>query len=183
MAVADDEAELKEAHTRDIITFSSMYFLGDYGAKAMASHLEKKTGVELLNKTYDSSKNKGMLTKFKNWVLNTHLKSSDELKGVGAELEKAVKLRAKCQMANLGTSLAILGVIVPIYTRLRTKKHEAEEKVRLAAAQNKVFKPDDTSMSVAGLMDTFPSVSVTSRGFNQKFPMLDKFKMKVETSK
>ena len=183
MAVADDEAELKEAHTRDIITFSSMYFLGDYGAKAMASHLEKKTGVELLNKTYDSSKNKGMLTKFKNWVLNTHLKSSDELKGVGAELEKAVKLRAKCQMANLGTSLAILGVIVPIYTRLRTKKHDAEEKARLIASQNKVFKPDDTSISVAGLMDTFPSVSVTSRGLNQKFPILDKFKMKVETSK
>lgn len=184
MAVADDEAELKEAHTRDIITFSSMYFLGDYGAKAMASHYEKKTGVELLNKTYDPAKNKGMFTKFKNWVLNTHLKSSDELKGVGKELEKAVRLRQKCQMANLGTSLAILGVIVPIYTRLRTKQHDAREKAKLLAQNNltntKLSTPStDTQKNTTSTGQN----GVVSRGSNQQFQVLKNFKTKVEVAR
>lgn len=181
MAVADDEAELKEAHTRDIITFASMYFLGDYGAKAMASHLEKTTGVELLNKTYDSSKNHGTLKKFKNWVLNTHLKSSDELKGVGVELEKAAKLRTKCQMANLGTSLAILGVIVPIYTRLRTKQHDAKEKAKLAAMQKNVN--NIYTVNTQSTIRTNPTNGIVSRGLNQQFPTLKKFKTKVEVAK
>lgn len=183
MAVADDEAELKEAHTRDIITFSSMYFLGDYGAKAMASHYEKKTGVELLNKTYDPAKNKGALTKFKNWVLNTHLKSSDELKGVGKELEKATRLRQKCQMANLGTSLAILGVIVPIYTRLRTKKHDAQEKAKLAALQNKSNETMIKNTTTQNKTTQQTSNVIASKGLNQKFQALNNFKTKVEVAR
>lgn len=176
MAVADDEAELKEAHTRDIVTFSSMYFLGDYGAKAMASHLEKKTGVELLNKTFDPAKNKGFFAKAKNWVLHTHLKSSDELRGVGKSLEEATKLRAKCQMANLGTSLALLGVVVPIYTRLRTKKHDAAQKAKMEALNaNKT-----PVLAAKTTTHTVGSSGLTSRGLNQSYPTLKQFKTKVE---
>ena len=174
MAVADDKAELDEAHTRDILTFSSMYFLGDYGAKAMASHLEKKTGVELLNKTFDPNKNKGFFTKAKNWILNTHLKSSDELRGVGKAFEDATKLRAKCQMANLGTSLALLGVIVPIYTRLRTNKHDRLEEARLKAMKSGT--PIQT-VSAGGVKN---SSGINSRGLNPQFPSMKQFKMKAE---
>jgi len=130
MAVADDKEELAEAHTRDLVTFSSMYFLGDYAAKGAASYYEKKHGISLLNKTYDPAKNKNLLVKAKNWVLNTHLKSSDELKGVGEAFEKARSLRAKCQVANIGLSLAILGVIVPVFTRLRTRKSDAAKRAQ-----------------------------------------------------
>ena len=160
-----------------------MYFLGDYGAKAMASHYEKKTGVELLNKTYDPAKNKGALTKFKNWVLNTHLKSSDELKGVGKELEKATRLRQKCQMANLGTSLAILGVIVPIYTRLRTKKHDAQEKAKLAALQNKSNETMIKNTATQNKTTQQTSNVIASKGLNQKFHALNNFKTKVEVAR
>lgn len=179
MAVADDEAELKEAHTRDIVTFSSMYFLGDYGAKAMASHLEKKHGVELLNKTYDPSKNKGFLTKAKNWVMNTHLKSTDELRGVGTAFEKASKLRAKAQLANLGTSLALLGVVVPIYTRFRTRKHDAQKKARLAEMNNKTNTPATSEKTnfKGNLSGSYNSKS------NQQFQALKRFKTKVEVTR
>lgn len=174
MAVADDKAELDEAHTRDIVTFSSMYFLGDYGAKAMASHLEKKTGVELLNKTFDPKKNNGFFTKAKNWILHTHLKSSDELRGVGKAFEEATKLRAKCQMANLGTSLALLGVIVPIYTRLRTMKHDKLEEAKLQAMKS------GTPIQTASAGEAKNPSGINSRGLNPQFPSMKQFKMKAE---
>ncbi len=128
MAVADDKNELAEATTRDIVTFSSMYFLGDYAAKGYASYLENSKGVKLLNKTKSVDKNANIFKKFGNWVVNTHLKSTDELAADGTRsLEQMKKLRAKCQMVNLGSSLLILGLIVPVFTRLKTKKNHAKD--------------------------------------------------------
>lgn len=128
MAVADDKNELKEATTRDIVTFSSMYFLGDYAAKGYATYLENKDGVKLLNRTKPIDKNANPLKKFGNWIVNTHLKSTDELVADGVRsLEDMKKLRAKCQVANLGSALLILGAIVPIYTRLVTNKNHKKE--------------------------------------------------------
>lgn len=185
MAVADDSSELKEHHTRDMITFGSMYFLGDYGAKAAATYMEKKHGIELLNKTYNTNENKGFFTKAKNWVLNTHLKSSDELRGAGEVFEKAKKLRAKAQVANLGTSLALLGVVVPLYTMFRTKKHDAEEKARLLAAKNNTQSntSDSTNLMFASGGRMGSANGIYSRGLNQQpFPTLKKFRTKVEVT-
>src|SRR5574344_290545 len=167
MAVADDDAELKEAHTRDLVTFSSMYFLGDYAAKGAASYYEKKTGVKLLNKTFDATKNKGAFTKFKNWVLNTHLKSSDELSGVGTALEKATNLRAKCQMANLGTSLAILGILVPVFTRLRTKKSDRAEQAKITgnSTSSKMQVASASTANIAPISYTSKKMSPTFTRF------------------
>ncbi|MCM1264953.1 MAG: hypothetical protein NC200_02035 [Candidatus Gastranaerophilales bacterium] len=128
MAVADDKNELEEATTRDIVTFSSMYFLGDYAAKGYASYLENSKGVKLLNKTKPVKKDANIFKKFGNWVVNTHLKSTDELAADGTRsLEQMKKLRAKCQMVNLGSSLLILGLIVPVFTRMKTKKNHAKD--------------------------------------------------------
>ena len=128
MAVADDKNELAEATTRDIVTFSSMYFLGDYAAKGYASYLENKNGAKLLNRTKQVDKNANVFKKFGNWIVNTHLKSTDELAADGVRsLEDMKHLRAKCQMVNLGSALLILGLLVPVFTRLKTeKKHKAE---------------------------------------------------------
>ena len=135
MAVADDKNELAEATTRDIVTFSSMYFLGDYAAKGYASYLEGKKGVKLLNRTKPCDKDANIFKKAGNWIVNTHLKSTDELAADGVRsLEDMKHLRTKCQMVNLGSSLLILGLLVPVFTRLKTEKKHKQE--LMAQAEN-----------------------------------------------
>jgi len=149
MAAADDKNELAEATIRDITTFSSMYFLGDYATKAAASIIQKKTGVELLNETKKLDKNANIFKKAWHWIKDINVKSSEEviskteeslkgktptgeqLKTIEKELKRAEGLRSACQAANIGVSLAILGLIVPILTRRNTKKKH-EQALKLA---------------------------------------------------
>ena len=132
MAAADDKNELAEATVRDIATFSSLYFLGDYAAKAAATILQKRTGVVLLNETKKLDKNAGKLKKFWHWVKDTNIKSSEEVLGkTEKELKRAKNLRSACQVTNLGVSLALLGIIIPIFTRRHTKKKH-EQAMKLA---------------------------------------------------
>ena len=144
MAVADDKNELAEATIRDIATFSGLYFLGDYAGKAAATVIEKKTGVQLLNDTKPVEKDANIFKKVWHWIKDVNIKSSEEvvsktkdaLKGVkptkeqekqiAKELQRAKNLRSACQAANLGVSLLLLGLIVPIWTRHNTKKKHAE---------------------------------------------------------
>ena len=147
MLVADDKNELAEATGRDIATFCGLYFLGDYAAKATATAIQKSTGVTLLNETKELEKDANIFKRFKHWVKDTNIKSSEEvvsktaqeLKALGKtptkeqeaiiakELKRAVNLRSACQLANLGVSLVLLGLIVPIWTRSNTKKKHAEQ--------------------------------------------------------
>ena len=146
MAAADDKNELAEATTRDIATFLSLYFLGDYAAKGAATVIENKTGVRLLNDTKPIAKDANIFRKFTHWMKDLTLKSSEEVvsntaeklkaKGLAPtaaqkaqiekELKQAVNLRSACQVANLGVSLILLGLIIPIWTRKSTKKKHAE---------------------------------------------------------
>ena len=153
MAAADDKNELAEATVRDIATFSSLYFLGDYAAKAVATGIQKKTGISLLNDTKPIDKNAGSLKKFWHWVKDVNLKSSEEvvsktqqslngakptevqLKTIEKELQHAKNLRSACQVANIGVSLALLGLIIPIFTRRNTKKKH-EQALKLAQQDN-----------------------------------------------
>ena len=43
------------------------------------------------------------------------------------ELKKATNMRSACQVVNVGVSLLLLGIIIPIFTRRNTKKKHAEE--------------------------------------------------------
>ncbi len=146
MAAADDKNELAEATIRDIATFSGLYFLGDYAGKAAATLIEKKTGVKLLNDTNPLKGNENILKRFWHWIKEVNIKSSEEvvsnlaeelkLEGktpnltqkaqIKKELNKAVNLRRACQVANLGVSLLLLGLVIPIFTRKNTKKKHAE---------------------------------------------------------
>ncbi len=121
MAAADDKNELAEATVRDIATFSSMYFLGDYVAKATATAIQKKTGITLLNDTKPLKGDENALKKFWHWVKDVNIKSSEEVIG-----KKAVNMRSACQAANLGVSLLLLGLVIPIFTRKNTQKKHAE---------------------------------------------------------
>lgn len=164
MAAADDRHELAEATGRDIATFLSLYFLGDYAAKAAATIIQNKTGVRLLNDTKPIEKDANAFKKAWHWFKDVSLKSSkeviskteEELKAKGLtpdkaqkekiakELEKATKYRSACQVANLGVSLALLGLIIPIFLRKNTAKKHAEDIKQL---QNAVSSGDNSSKS------------------------------------
>ncbi len=146
MAAADDKNELAEATVRDIATFSSMYFLGDYVAKATATAIQNKTDITLLNDTKPLKGNENALKKFWHWVKDVNIKSSEEVfsktaeelkkkgitpnaeqsKVIEKELKRAVNMRSACQAANLGVSLLLLGLVIPIFTRKNTQKKHAE---------------------------------------------------------
>jgi len=123
MMASEDKNELREATVRDIATFSSLYFLGDYVAKALATGIQKAKNISLINHLKPLKPNANMLERLAHWAKNTSLKSSAELKTInGGE-----RYRAYCQLANIGFSLISLGVLIPKYTRGRTDKKREEE--------------------------------------------------------
>lgn len=139
MAVSDDKNELRESRGRDIATFLSLYFLGDYAGKACATGIEAKTGMKLLNREVVSAKDANIFTKFKNWVLNTHIKSSSELTFADAtKTVKAQKYRSLCQAVNLLSSFAILGLIIYQRKKTQKKRTEAKEQVLQQIEQEKL---------------------------------------------
>lgn len=157
MAAADDKNELAEATVRDIATFSSLYFLGDYAAKAAATVIQNKTGIKLLNETKQLDKNANVFQKAWHWVKDINIKSSEEvvsateegLKAKGLkptaeqlniikkELKHATNLRSACQGTSIGVSLALLGIVIPIFTRKNTKKKH-EQALKLAQESSPV---------------------------------------------
>ena len=134
MAAADDKNELAEATVRDIATFASLYYLGDVAAKAAATIIQKKTGTVLLNdmKPFGKDEKPGILKKFKHWMKDVNVKASNEVIG-----KKAVNYRSYCQVTNLGVSLALLGLVIPIFTRRNTKRKH-EKALKLAQEHNQV---------------------------------------------
>lgn len=132
LAAAEDKNELHENTIRDIATFSSFYFLGDYAAKGIATFLEKhnKDGIKLINRLKDANPNDNIMKKFWNWAKHTKMKSTDELSAINNEAlrTKAKNLRAVCQAGNLAFSLLSLGIFIPLYTRTQTNKKEKMQK-------------------------------------------------------
>ncbi|HIU93350.1 MAG TPA: hypothetical protein IAD26_09500 [Candidatus Limenecus avicola] len=142
MLASEDENELHEVTWRDIATFSSLYFLGDYVSKAVGTIMQKVKGVPLLNYMEKRPDTKNPLKKFVYWVKDTKLKSFDEANaitdgivkrkdknGVEKILEykggaKAKGLRAICEVSSLGFSMLVLGILVPWYVRKETERKE-----------------------------------------------------------
>ena len=161
MAAADDKNELAESTVRDIATFSGLYFLGDYAAKAAATLAQKTTGVSLLNDTKPLKGDENVVKKFWHWVKDVNIKSSEEVvsktqqalngakpteaqaKTIQKELQKACNMRSACQATSIGVSLALLGIIVPIYTRHKTRKKH-EQALKLAQEKAQTTQIDET---------------------------------------
>ena len=144
IAASEDSNELKENTIRDIATFSSFYFLGDYAAKAIATFIQKHSkDVVLINKLKKCDPNASMLQKFWHWAKHTTMKSTDELGSIANEAlrTKSKNLRAACQAGNLVFSLLSLGLFIPLYTRTQTnkKQKELEQKQAQTAANAKEF--------------------------------------------
>ena len=161
MAAADDKNELAESTVRDIATFSGLYFLGDYAAKAAATLAEKTTGVSLLNDTKPLKGDENVAKKFWHWVKDVNIKSSEEVvsktqqslngakpteaqaRTIQKELKRACNIRSACHAISIGVSLALLGIIVPLYTRHKTKKKHAEA-LKLAQEKSQTTQTDKT---------------------------------------
>ena len=145
MGAAEDKNELREATVRDIATFASFYFLGDYVAKGIATFLEKKNkDVHLINTLQKPKENANILEKFWHWAKHTSIKSSDEL-----VTAKDKKLRTICQIGNIVFSLLALGVFIPLYTRAKTNKKHAEELAKMNAnTQSTDVSTQDFSKSI-----------------------------------
>ena len=112
----------------------------------LKKHIQNKTDITLLNDTKPLKGNENALKKFWHWVKDVNIKSSEEVfsktaeelkkkgitpnaeqsKVIEKELKRAVNMRSACQAANLGVSLLLLGLVIPIFTRKNTQKKHAE---------------------------------------------------------
>jgi len=136
MASSEDKNDLREATVRDIATFSSFYFLGDYVAKGIASGIEKANPhIKLINVLEKSDKNAGPLQKFWHWAKHTSIKSSDELVGANAK-----RMRSICQLGNIGFSLVALGLLIPMYNRHKTDEKRKEELKNMGFDKSEISK-------------------------------------------
>ncbi len=123
MFASEDPNELRESTVRDIASFSGLYFLGDYAAKAAASIIEKiKPDVKLLNRTGKSNAQSPILNRIGDWIKNAYVKSFDEV------LPKDKNMRSICELASLGFSIISLGILLPAYNRQVTEKKVAQAK-------------------------------------------------------
>lgn len=119
---SQDKNDLRETTELDIGTFAGLYFLGDYAAKGSASLIEKlMPDVKLLNRLKATDKNAPFYKKFTNWVTHVRMKSFDEVANT-----KTKNLRSICQIANLGFSMLLLGIVLPMYTRKKTANWEKQ---------------------------------------------------------
>lgn len=140
IAASEDSNELRESTIRDIATFSSFYFLGDYAAKGIATYLEKhnKDGIKLLNRLKNEDPNASAIKKFWNWAKHTKIKSTDELSAITDKAlnTKARHLRGLCQFGNFAFSLIALGIFIPLYTRTQTNKKQQAKAAQNVAAND-----------------------------------------------
>lgn len=158
MAASEDANDLREATIRDIATFASFYFLGDYAAKGIATFIESRDkGAKLINRMKNAPKDANVFKKFWNWAKHTSLKSTDEL-----ATAKDKKLRTICQLGNLAFSLIALGVFIPLYTRTQTNKKRQQQLAKLNSANSNA----DTAAASTSANGAGKSAVATSFGEN-----------------
>ncbi len=129
MLASEDKNELHEVTWRDIATFCSLYFLGDYVAKGVGYFIQKLTKIPLLNYTKNApQKSNNAIADFgkklAHWAGGTELKTFQEAAKVS---KQAKNLRYVCEGASLGFSMLILGMLVPWYVRKQTERKVQKE--------------------------------------------------------
>src|SRR5574344_528756 len=135
MLASEDKNELREATIRDIVTFASLYWVGDYVGKGIASIAQKiNPNLKLLNNPNVLDKEAGFGKKVINWIKDVKLKTFDEAAKYGS---KNKNVRALCQVGSLGFSMALLGIILPTYVRSHTEKNRKKELEQMHANERK----------------------------------------------
>ncbi len=128
MLASEDPNELRESTVRDLASFAGLYFLGDYAEKLAATGIQKfsKAGrsgeLQLFNRTKDPKEYKNVFQKVVGWVKDTKVKSFDEVP------QQFKGHRSLAKIGGLGFSIALLGVLLPMYNKHVTNKKEAKRK-------------------------------------------------------
>jgi hypothetical protein len=140
MMSSEDKNDLREATFRDIATFLSFYFIGDYVSKFAATIIQKvKPHIKLINdiNPLEAKDKKSLFKRIGHWMNGTALKSTDELHGTKKILQEAKKMRGVCQLVNILVSLVALGLVIPKMYRKKTEKEHEKELQELKAKSNK----------------------------------------------
>ncbi len=161
MAASEDKNDLREATFRDIATFSSFYFLGDYVAKGIATAVQKvKPEIKLINVLEKApDKDANVFKKFWHWAKHTAIKSSDEVVG-----KKAMNLRSVCQIGNIVFSLVALGIVIPTLYRKKTGEEREKELKQMGVDQktiNKYYPPFQMNSAEAKKRDVYKAFSTS----------------------
>ncbi len=144
MGASEDSNDLREATVRDLATFGSFYFFGDFAAKGIASFLEKRfPDIKLINDLKPIDREKAnIFQKIWHWTKDTALKSTSELTS-----KRAQNLRSICQLGNLTFSLIALGVFIPIYNSVKTNQKTQKEKAKTNDTQKILTNTADKNSS------------------------------------
>ncbi|MCX4274551.1 MAG: hypothetical protein OSJ27_02075 [Candidatus Gastranaerophilales bacterium] len=178
MITSEDPNELRESTVRDLASFSGLYFLGDYAAKAAATYFEKSKGTKLLNRLKELPENASAFKKFGNWVKNVKVKSFGEVAGNAM----STKYRGICELASLGFSILTLGVLLPMYNKRVTAKKEAERKANMQKEQAKIQNMSASNIAPAQTLSPqsmlIHPMKDTTIGKNQNVSILNGTKVK-----
>lgn len=159
MGASQDKNDLREATFRDIATFSSFYFLGDYVAKGIATQIQKHKGIQLINVLKEKPKDANVLKQFWYWAKHTAIKSSDEVVG-----KTAKNMRSWCQLGNIAFSLVALGIVIPKLYRKKTGEAREKELKEMGLDQktiSKYYPPFRMNSAEAKKRDVYKSFSTS----------------------
>ena len=168
MMASEDKNDLREATVRDIASFASFYFLGDYVAKAIACLIQKiNPKIKLINELKPKDPNANILKKFWHWMKHTALKSTKEIYGATDKMTKTARnMRALCQIGNIAFSLIALGLVIPKMYRGKTEKNRKAELEKMGVDHQIVNKyyPSFTNAHEIGKKNYFETFSTPKAG-------------------
>lgn len=116
---AKDSTELRETNVRDYLGFLNWLVLGGFVAKGVGGILDNGKG-NLFNISKDS---KGI----RHWLKNVSLKSQKEIIAQGGNVKSNLMKLNIAQMAGIGYSALMLGILLPKLNILMTRKNKNEK--------------------------------------------------------
>ena len=118
---ADNDTELRESMTRDILGFFNWLVFGGFAAKGVANLLDKK-GENLFNYT---KKGKGI----KHWLNDMSLKTHNEIAAKGKSFAKKNMWKINlAQASGIAYSAITLGILLPMLNAKVTENKAKKEK-------------------------------------------------------
>ena len=119
---ADNDTELRESMTRDILGFFNWLVFGGFAAKGVANLLDKK-GENLFNYT---KKGKGI----KHWLNDMSLKTHNEIAAKGRSFAKKNMWKINlAQASGIAYSAITLGILLPMLNAKVTENKAKKEKL------------------------------------------------------
>jgi hypothetical protein len=127
MLAADDNNELRETTLRDSLGFASLYFLGDYVAKAVASAVPDKNLLNITAKVPEKVGEGVMASVNHAWKKTVHWVNNIELKSFEEVASNSKNWRTAAQLSGILYSCLALGFAVPTINRKMTEANRKKQ--------------------------------------------------------